>query len=212
MNANANNAELLRIIRNMIRTGVIIDVDIRRGCRVQTGNLQTDWLPWVTQRAGSARQVWAPSVGEQVVILSIGGELTTGIVLVGLFSDEYSEPTDSLTANHVTYPDGAVIEYEPATGALKASGIKTATIEASEQISATTQVVIVNASKQIKLNTPKVICSNNLTCATLNVTEGGEMTGNFTHTGGAIKSNGITLHKHQHGGVRSGGETTGDPQ
>ncbi|HHR6031360.1 TPA: phage baseplate assembly protein V [Providencia alcalifaciens] len=212
MNANANNAELLRIIRNMIRTGVIIDVDIRRGCRVQTGNLQTDWLPWVTQRAGSARQVWAPSVGEQVVILSIGGELTTGIVLVGLFSDEYSEPTDSLTANHVTYPDGAVIEYEPETGALTATGIKTATIEASEQISAKTQVVIVNASKQIKLTTPTVICSNNLTCATLNVTKGGEMNGNITHKGGKFSSNGVVVDDHDHGGVERGGSRTDGPQ
>ncbi|EOG5604223.1 phage baseplate assembly protein V [Providencia stuartii] len=212
MNPNTKNAELLRLIRNLIRTGFVIDVDIHRGCRVQTGNLQTDWLPWITQRAGAARHIWAPSVGEQVVIFSIGGELTTGIVLTGIFSDEHSEPTDSLTANHVTYSDGAVIEYEPATGALKAVGIKTALIDASEQITANAPVVTVNASEQIQFNTPTVICSDNLTCATLNVQQGGEMTGDFNHRGGAIKSNGITLHTHTHGGVRSGGDSTGNPQ
>ncbi|MEQ4693294.1 phage baseplate assembly protein V [Providencia manganoxydans] len=212
MNPNTKNAELLRLIRNLIRTGVVIDVDIRRGCRVQTGNLQTDWLPWITQRAGAARHLWAPSVGEQVVIFSIGGELTTGVVLTGIFSDEYSEPTDSLTANHVTYSDGAVIEYEPATGALKAVGVKTALIDASEQITTNAPVVTVNASEQIQFNTPTVICSDNLTCATLNVQKGGEMTGDFNHQGGAINSNGITLHTHTHGGVRSGGDSTGNPQ
>ncbi|SQI32052.1 Phage P2 baseplate assembly protein gpV [Providencia alcalifaciens] len=77
-----------------------------------------------------------------------------------------------MTADHRTYSDGAVIEYEPATGALSAVGIKTANIEASECITATTSVVVVNASQQIHLKTPKVICSDNLTCATLNVTLG----------------------------------------
>ncbi|MBZ3682615.1 phage baseplate assembly protein V [Providencia rettgeri] len=206
------SAEIRRLIRNMIRIGIVTDVNAKKGCRVQIGNLETDWLNWVTLRAGSTRTMNAPSVGEQVLILALGGELTTAFVLTGIFSNEHSEPTDSITADHRTYSDGAIIEYEPATGALKATGIKTANIEASEQVSATTKVVIVNASKQINLTTPKVICSQNLTCATLNVTEGGEMTGNFTHTGGAIKSNGITLHGHTHGGVRSGGESTGKPQ
>ncbi|MBS0858623.1 phage baseplate assembly protein V [Providencia rettgeri] len=206
------SAEIRRLIRNLIRIGIVTDVNAKKGCRVQIGSLETDWLNWITLRAGSTRTMNAPSVGEQVLILALGGELTTAFVLTGIFSNDHSEPTDSLTADHRTYSDGAIIEYEPATGVLIATGIKTATIDASEQINATTNVVIVNASKQINLTTPTVICSQNLTCATLNVTEGGEMTGNFTHTGGAIKSNGITLHDHTHGGVRSGGESTGKPQ
>ncbi|EFB70376.1 phage-related baseplate assembly protein, partial [Providencia rustigianii DSM 4541] len=143
------------------RIGVVTAVDVKKGCRVQIGDLETEWLNWITLRAGSTRTMNAPSVGEQVIILAIGGELTTAFVLTGIFSNEHSEPTDSLTADHRTYSDGAVIEYEPATGALKATGITTAHIEASEQVSAITQVVIVDAAKQIKLNTPTVICSDN---------------------------------------------------
>ncbi|MGJ0576946.1 type VI secretion system tube protein TssD [Xenorhabdus bovienii] len=56
------------------------------------------------------------------------------------------------------------------------------------------------------LSTPTVVCTNNLTTATLNVQKDGEMTGNFNHKGGSITSNGITLHEHRHGGVRSGGD------
>lgn len=212
MSANTQIAELLRLIRNIIRTGTVTAVEIGRGCRVQTGNLQTDWLPVVTLRAGAARNSWMPSVGEQVVILSVGGELTTAVVLPGIFSDEYNEPTDSLTANHTTYPDGAVIEYEPATGALKATGITTAFIDAGESITATSPVVIVNAGEHIRFITPTVICSDNLTCATLNVMKGGQMTGNFNHTGGSITSNGITVHSHTHGGVDRGNSNTDGPQ
>ncbi|EFB70327.1 hypothetical protein PROVRUST_08538, partial [Providencia rustigianii DSM 4541] len=80
--------------------------------------------------------------------------------------------------------------------------------EASEQVSAITQVVIVDAAKQIKLNTPTVICSDNLTCATLNVTKGGEMTGDITHKGGKFSSNGVVVDDHSHGGVQRGGSRT----
>lgn len=212
MSANTKIAELLRLIRNIIRTGVVTAVKVGRGCRVQTGDLETDWLPVVTLRAGTARSSWMPSVGEQVVILSVGGELTTAVVLPGIFSDEHSEPTTSLTANHVTYPDGAVIEYEPATGALMATGIKTALIEAGESITATSPVVIVNASENIRFITPTVICSDNLTCDTLNVMKGGEMSGSFKHTGGTFSSNGVVIDDHDHGGVERGGSRTDGPQ
>lgn len=206
------SAEIRRLIRNLIRIGIVTDVNAKKGCRVQIGNLETDWLNWITLRAGSTRTMNAPSVGEQVLILALGGELTTAFVLTGIFSNDHSEPTDSLTADHRTYSDGAIIEYEPATGALIATGIKTATIDASEQINATTNVVIVNASKQINLTTPTVICSEKLTCATLNVTEGGEMIGDIVHKNGTFSSNGVVLDDHDHGGVERGGSRTDGPQ
>ncbi|MEY0576589.1 phage baseplate assembly protein V [Providencia manganoxydans] len=206
------SADIRRLINNMIRVGVVTAVDAKKGCRVQTGDLETDWLNWITLRAGQTRTMNAPSVGEQVIILSIGGELTTAFVLTGIFSNEHAEPTDSLTADHRTYSDGAVIEYEPATGHLKAVGITLATLDASEHIQATAPRVTVNASEQIQLNTPTVICSHNLTCATLNVTKGGKMTGNITHTGGAFSSNGVVIDGHDHGGVQRGGSRTDGPQ
>ncbi|MEY1236072.1 phage baseplate assembly protein V [Providencia manganoxydans] len=206
------SADIRRLINNLIRVGVVTAVDAKKGCRVQTGDLETDWLNWITLRAGQTRTMNPPSVGEQVIILSIGGELTTAFVLTGIFSNEHAEPTDSLTADHRTYSDGAVIEYEPATGHLKAVGITLATLEASEHIQATAPRVTVNASEQIQLNTPTVICSHNLTCATLNVTKGGKMTGNITHTGGAFSSNGVVIDDHDHGGVQRGGSRTDGPQ
>ncbi|EUD10931.1 phage baseplate assembly protein V [Providencia alcalifaciens] len=206
------SAEIRRLIRNLIRIGIVTDVNAKKGCRVQIGSLETDWLNWITLRAGNTRTMNAPSVGEQVLILALGGELTTAFVLTGIFSNENSEPTDSLTADHRTYSDGAIIEYEPATGALIATGIKTANIEASEQVSATTKVIIAKASKQINLTTPTVICSQNLTCATLNVTEGGEMNGDVVHKNGTFSSNGVVLDDHDHGGVERGGSRTDGPQ
>jgi phage baseplate assembly protein V len=202
--------EIARAIRNLIRTGIVTDVDLDEGlCRVQTGGMKTTWLNWLTCRAGRSRVWWAPSVGEQVLLLAIGGELDTAFVLPGIFSDDNPAPSASPDALHVTFPDGAVIEYEPENSALTVSGIKTANITASDSITATVPVVLVKASTRITLDTPEVVCTNKLTTGTLEVKNGGTMSGNIEHTGGSLSSNGKVLHLHKHPGDSGG--TTGAP-
>lgn len=149
--------DIARAIRNLIRTGIVTDVDTVEGlCRVQTGGMQTTWL---TCHAGRSRMWWAPSVGEQVLLLAIGGELDTAFVLPVIFSDDQSAPSASPDAFHVSFPDGAVIDYDPESGALIVSGIKTADVTASDSITATVPVVLVKASTR----TPEVVCTNKLT-------------------------------------------------
>jgi phage baseplate assembly protein V len=209
MNTIAHIQELSRALRNMIRIGLIVETDLDTGrCRVQTGGIYTDWLQWLTHRAGRSRTWWAPSVGEQVLLLAIGGELDTAFVLPGIFSDDNPAPLASADAWHVAFPDGAVIEYEPEASALTVSGIKTADVTASESITATVPVVLVKAETRITLDTPEVVCTNKLTTATLEVQEGGTMRGNIEHTGGAFKSNGVQVDNHGHGGVENGGSWT----
>ncbi|SAH34239.1 phage baseplate assembly protein V [Enterobacter hormaechei] len=201
--------DILRIVRNLIRAGIISEVDAEKGlCRVQTGGMETTWLNWLTSRAGRSRVWWAPSVGEQVLLLAIGGELDTAFVLPGIFSDDHPAPSASPDAFHVSFPDGAVIEYEPEIGALTVSGIKTADVTASDSITATVPVVLVKASTRITLDTPEVVCTNKLTTGTLEVQKGGTMRGNIEHTGGTLKSNGVQVDDHGHGGVERGGSWT----
>jgi phage baseplate assembly protein V len=104
-----------------------------------------------------------------------------------------------------------VLEYEPASGALSVTGIKTADVQASESITASTKVVMVKAAKNITLDTPEVICTNKLTTGTLEVKKGGTMTGDIEHSGGSFSSNGVVVDKHLHGGVQTGGGQTGKP-
>lgn len=205
--------ELYRLLINLLRQGVVEQVDLENQCcRVRTGELLTDWIKWLAPRAGDSRSWWAPTVGEQVLIGAIGGELTTGVIIGSLYSNAHAAPSHSANALHHTFLDGAVIEYEPENGTLKATGIKKAVIEAADEVNVSTKKVVCKASVEILLDTPQVTCTKNLTTATLNVKEGGKMTGNFDHSGGYIKSNDITLHDHTHSGVRSGGDSTGGPQ
>ncbi|MCX9067660.1 phage baseplate assembly protein V [Citrobacter portucalensis] len=209
---NKQITELYRLLTNMIRTGTILEVDLKRGlCRVQTGELQTTWLNWLTPRAGRSRTWWAPSVDEQVLLLSIGGDLTTAFVLPGIFSDDHPAPSASADALHITFPDGAVIEYEPQTSALSVSGIKTASVTASESITATVPVVVVKAATRITLDTPEVVCTNKLITGTLEVQKGGTMKGNISHSDGDLSSNGKVLHTHKHSDVKSGTDESGGP-
>jgi phage baseplate assembly protein V len=77
---------------------------------------------------------------------------------------------------------------------LQVTGIKSAVIEAS---------VIVT------LDTPEVNCTNLLRAKNLDITEGGEMRGDFNHTGGAFISNGVQVDDHNHGAVERGGRLDG---
>lgn len=195
---NEQISEILRLLRNLIRIGTVSEVNLDDAlCRVDTGLNTTGWLHWLSARAGKTRAWNAPSVGEQVLILCLGGELDTGFVLPGIFSDDNPAPSASADALHWSFPDGAVIEYEPETGALTATGIQTATIK---------------AAVKILFDSPEVECTALLKTAQLEVTQGATMKGDVTHSGGKLSSNGVVVDDHDHGGVQRGGSRTDGPQ
>lgn len=206
----ADIVEVIRTIENLIRPGTIYKT---KGDRVQvrTGDLITDWLPWFTHRAGKSRSWWRPSEGEQVFILSPNGNLELGCVLPSLYSSDRPAPSTSDHGYYVEFPDGASFEYEPKTSHLTIKGIKTALIDASEQITA-------KAGTLIHLDSPLVKCSDHLTFKSFSATGGGKksntgtITGNMIHKEGQLSSNGVVLDSHKHKGVKAGGELTGEPQ
>lgn len=77
------------------------------------------------------------------MILAVGGELDTAFVLPGIYSDDNPAPSASADARHVEFPDGAVMSYEPETGALTVTGIKTADVTASDSVAVSVPVVLV---------------------------------------------------------------------
>ncbi|CAK7055985.1 MAG: hypothetical protein CITR_02415 [Citrobacter freundii] len=195
-NHPANLAELHRRIENLIRTGTVEEVKGDRA-RIRTGELTTNWIPWLTLRAGDARTWWRPSTSERVLLLCLSEELTTAVALPAIYSDAHPAPKLDEQVHHTVYHDGAVVEYDPRVGALKATGIKTAQIQAETSIT---------------LDTPVVTCTQLLETNSLTVKEGGKLTGSFNHSGGSFTSNGVTVHTHTHTGVERGGSNTGGPQ
>ncbi|MFP8639630.1 phage baseplate assembly protein V [Klebsiella michiganensis] len=187
-------AELLRLLENIARTGTVTEIDEKNWrVRVQSGGLETTWLRWTVQRAG-AFKVWVPpSIGEQVWFLCLGGNTDVAFIGGSLYSDDNPAPGVSRNELIVTAPDGAMFCYDAEAGALQVKGIKSAVVEASVKIT---------------LDTPEVECTNLLKTKNLSVTEGGEMRGDITHTGGAFTSNGVQVDDHDHGAVERGGSWT----
>ncbi|ENJ4437730.1 phage baseplate assembly protein V [Salmonella enterica] len=236
MNIENEITEIHRRLDNLIRTGVVTEVNLDKAtCRVKTGNLETCHIPISAIRAGDARVWWPPSVGEQVTILCMSGDLKTAVVLPGLFCDVFPQPDTRGKTLYISFPDKAVIEYDANSGALLAKGMKTATIETSEKITARTSEAIVNASESINattkqatvkataitLDAPTVTCTGLMQAKSISVggSGGGSATingpvsikGSLSQAGGSLSSNGVVLDSHRHDGVETGGGTTGGP-
>ncbi len=128
-------AELLRLIHNLIRLGTIAEVDHAAArVRVRAGELLTAWRPWIECRAGTTRDWDPPTVGEQVVLFSPGGDPAGAVVLTGLFSDAHPAPADSGDLWRRVMPDGAVLEYDHAASHLQATLPGSATLDAQGAI------------------------------------------------------------------------------
>ena len=189
-------ADINRRLENMLRLGTVKEV--KQGyCRVKTGKLVLDWRPYWTQRAGTAKTSWRPSVGEQVLIFSPGGDFHGALIGPAFYSDENDQPDEHETRDYIEYPDGAKIIYDPETSELIAQGIKTALVQASEKVT---------------VDCPETEATGNLTVKG-NLTVDGEsllkgantMKAGTTITGGA-EIDDIKFGEHKHPGD-SGGKT-----
>ncbi|MFZ7197769.1 phage baseplate assembly protein V [Avibacterium avium] len=87
--------------------------------------------------------------GEQCVILAPSGELSTGFILSGIYRLEFDTPSNSPDEHVIEFADGARIEYNQASSALKISGINTALVQASTSISEQDLVVAESIFKAI---------------------------------------------------------------
>ncbi|QDX29590.1 phage baseplate assembly protein V [Dickeya poaceiphila] len=192
------SAELMRLLENLLRVGVVTAVDPESWrVRVKSGELLTDWLRWNTTRAGAFNVWFPPAVGEQVLLGCLGGNPETAVILGSLFSEAHPAPGSSLKEIVITAPDGARFRYDAVAGALEATGMKT---------------VNVVASVSVTLSTPVVECTQHLKARTVEITHGGTLAGNVAHSGGAMTSNGVQVDSHRHGGIQPGGSWTSGTQ
>ncbi|RUO28192.1 phage baseplate assembly protein V [Aliidiomarina sanyensis] len=210
-------AELNRRIDNMIRIGVVEEAKAGK-VRVRTGKILTDWRPYLVQRAGASKRSWRISVGEQVVLLSLCGDLANCYVLPAINSNENPEQDDHENRDHITYPDGAVIEYDPETSFLKVTGVKNAEVQASERVKVdcpeteTTGNLTVGGNAIVKGTTELQGAATMKDTATVTgalAANGGAAIKSGASVDGGLKIDGDDYSEHQHAGVTSGSSTTG---
>lgn len=121
--ASMDTNEILRRICNLIRKGSVCDVDLATdppSVRVSIGNpdgpessgLTTNWLPFLTPRAGTTR-VWnPPTLGEPVMLFCALGDLAQGVAWGGFFTKAAPPPSRSPNVHATVYPDHAIVQYD----------------------------------------------------------------------------------------------------
>lgn len=205
--------ETRRLLLNLIRKGAIMDVDHSSQpptCRVSSGALETNWLPFLSVRAGTTREWNPPTKGEQVLLLCSGGDPAQGVVLCGLNSDTFPAPGNSPDTHTRAYPDGAIVEYNHAAHSLMANLPAGATVQivAPGSVMVQTRQATVKAD-DVMLDARQTTCTGGLLVKGPFVFQSG-MTGQGGEGGAAMKidgdadftgevtSQGKSLPKHTH--------------
>ncbi|MCP4101045.1 MAG: phage baseplate assembly protein V [Lentisphaerae bacterium] len=113
--------ELQRNIANIIRVGTIAEADyVKTKVRVQMGELLTNWLDFISFRAALVTVWCPPEVGEQVLIISPGGDLAQGVVIPALYQHTFPASAATPAITKMTFADGAKLEYDSASHQLQA--------------------------------------------------------------------------------------------
>lgn len=216
MNPNETN----RQIANLIRKGTIAELDHAAArCRVTSGELTTNWLPWCAIAAGTTIDWNPPTVGEQVILLAPGGDLADAVVLRGLYSETAEPPSQSEHTHTTKYPDGAVIEYDHEQHKLTATFPEGAHVllVAPETVEIRTTVLTVIASESVTFDTPNAIVTGDLQVdgaitAGTTINAGGNIESDAdVLAGGDVKAGAISLKQHKH--LEKGdGQPTGPAQ
>ncbi len=193
---------------NLIRAGTIGEVNATDArARVQIGALLTAPLPWLTARAGEDRTWWAPSIGEQVLVLAPDGELAAGWILPGAYTQASPAPVTNPAIHRTTYRDGAVVEYDTAEHRLTVSGVAQVAVTGSTSLVVTAPAITMNGDFTVNGNT-----TLNGPLAQGTGSNGGDaiMAGPLQVAADVI-ADGVSLTLHTHGGVDTGGGDTDIP-
>lgn len=107
-------SETDRLLSGLLMAGAIEAVDHQTArARVRSGDWVSTWLPWSSLSAGQVRRWRAPTVGEQVMVLSPSGQPEQGMILPGFYTTPgYDQPDNSDHATSEHMPDGAYFEYD----------------------------------------------------------------------------------------------------
>ncbi len=206
------SAEINRRIENMFRLGRIKTVTPStpfHTVTVDLGDIVTDELRLFNLRAGSDKTHDLPSIGEECMVISQSGELTLGIVLVGLNNAEYPTPSQDPNIKLRVYEDTAVISYDTKNHILQAilpAGAKT--------ILTSTGGITVNGDMTINGN---LQVKGSIAMTGNNTVNGSQLVQGSSHSKGTfstdadVKAGNISLKNHKTSGVKSGSDTSGVP-
>ena len=194
-------AEQQRQKGNLIRFGTVAELDLDAArCRVSSGQITSDWIPWLVPRVGNTIEWSAPSAGEQGLVICPDGDTAGAVFLRGIYSDAIPAPDSGEHVHLVRFPDGTTIRYDDEAHALGVNIADggTVTVTASGGVT-------VNADDGVTVNAKLTTINGDM-----QVNGDIDLTGTATAQGDVI-AGAISLRLHTHPGVESGSSVTGPP-
>lgn len=86
--------QLSRQFQNLSSIGTVIAIDASAWkIRLKIDENETDWIPIPTMAAGVVKIWRCPSLGEQYSVSAQGGELTSAVPQISLFSEKFPPPS-----------------------------------------------------------------------------------------------------------------------
>jgi phage baseplate assembly protein V len=150
LESNFAISELRRKLANIVRIGIVKKIDYEKAkVKVKIGEVVTDFLPWITNRAES----WSPpNIDEQVIVLSPLGELSLGVVLPAIYQEKCPPPENKKEANSVKFQDGTRFTYDKEKHHLEIEVVDKITLKVGESSVEMTKSEIKLKAKRINLN------------------------------------------------------------
>ncbi|MFT4314834.1 MAG: phage baseplate assembly protein V [Wolbachia pipientis] len=146
-------SELNRKLANIIRIGLVKEIDCEKAkVRVKIGDIVTDYLPWITSKAGKDRDWSPPDIDEQVVVFSPFGELSLGVVLPGIYQEKYPALENKKEINSIKFQDGTKFTCDKEKHHLEIEVVDKITLKAGESSIEMTKSGIKLKAERIDLN------------------------------------------------------------
>ena len=191
MQTIAMNAESQRRLHNIATIGTVIDIDADAALmRLAVGENETDWVNIPSIAAGSISVWLCPSIGEQYLLVSPSGELANAIPVISLYSEHNPSPSTDPNEIRIRYNDTDFCSIDVANSQL--------TMHISQ--------ITNQAATSMVWDTPLATLTGNLQV------DGSINCGKSITAADEVTASGIDLTTHIHGGVKSGGSSTEQPQ
>lgn len=198
--------KLERACSQKIAWGTVAEIDYAAArARVEIGSgVRTPLIPWIAAKAGATAAWNPPEIGEQVLVfLPNGAEFSGGVFLAGIYSRAFPQPETREGVSAMAFADGARIEYDAETHALKAELPDGSAAELrADAVRATCKTARVAAEESLALDAPQTEVSGNLSVGG-NVSVGGN-----AEIKGLLTLAGIVMNTHVHGNGHDGAPTT----
>lgn len=172
--------------------------------QLQPEGIETGWLPLGSPAVGNQFGIFAaPAIGDQVEVQFPDGDLSSGVVSARFYSD---------VARPLNVPSGEIWIVHKSGSFLKfhADGSIEINAAAGASYTATAHAFHGPVTMDTTLQTSGQITGQG--GLAISGGSGASVQGNMNITGGDVKADTISLKAHVHGGVQSGGGTTGAPQ